>query len=375
MIGTLRAWYHRYFSDPEVVILAILLIVGFTAVVYLGNMLAPVFAALVIAFLLESMVRVLVRLHLPRLPAVVLVFLVFMTVLVLVLFFLLPLLSQQITELVAELPRMVARGQQVLMQLPELYPQLISPEQLNELNATIRGEIASLGQQLVSFSVSSLLGLITLMVYLVLLPLLVFFFLKDKQRLVAWVSKYLPRERGLASRVWVDVEQQIGNYVRGKFWEILIVWSASYLTFQTMELRYAMTLSLAVGLSVIIPYIGAVVVTFPIALVAYFQWGWTAEFGWLIGAYLVIQALDGNLLVPLLFSEVVDLHPIAIIVAVLFFGGIWGFWGVFFAIPLATLVQAVLSAWPRLGGNGDGKKSEEATPDPAGTGSPPLPLL
>jgi putative permease len=375
MIGTLRAWYHRYFSDPEVVILAILLIVGFTAVVYLGNMLAPVFAALVIAFLLESMVRVLVRLHLPRLPAVVLVFLVFMTVLVLVLFFLLPLLSQQITELVAELPRMVARGQQVLMQLPERYPQLISPEQLNELNATIRGEIASLGQQLVSFSVSSLLGLITLMVYLVLLPLLVFFFLKDKQRLVAWVSKYLPRERGLASRVWVDVEQQIGNYVRGKFWEILIVWSASYLTFQTMELRYAMTLSLAVGLSVIIPYIGAVVVTFPIVLVAYFQWGWTAEFGWLIGAYLVIQALDGNLLVPLLFSEVVDLHPIAIIVAVLFFGGIWGFWGVFFAIPLATLVQAVLSAWPRLGGNGDGNKSEEAAPDPAGTGSPPLPLL
>ena len=64
-------------------------------------------------------------------------------------------------------------------------------------------------------------------------------------------------------------------------------------------------------------------------------------------AYLVIQALDGNVLVPLLFSEVVDLHPIAIIVAVLVFGGIWGFWGVFFAIPLATVVQSVLKAWPR----------------------------
>ena len=63
--------------------------------------------------------------------------------------------------------------------------------------------------------------------------------------------------------------------------------------------------------------------------------------------YGFIQFLDGNLLVPLLFSEVVNLHPVAIIVAVLLFGGIWGFWGVFFAIPLATLVKAVYNAWPQ----------------------------
>jgi putative permease len=65
-------------------------------------------------------------------------------------------------------------------------------------------------------------------------------------------------------------------------------------------------------------------------------------------AYAIIQALDGNVLVPLLFSEVVNLHPVAIIVAILVFGGWWGFWGVFFAIPLATLVQAILKAWPRV---------------------------
>ncbi len=63
--------------------------------------------------------------------------------------------------------------------------------------------------------------------------------------------------------------------------------------------------------------------------------------------YLVLQALDGNVLVPLLFSEVVKLHPIAIILAILVFGGLWGFWGVFFAIPLATLAHAVIRAWPR----------------------------
>jgi len=63
-------------------------------------------------------------------------------------------------------------------------------------------------------------------------------------------------------------------------------------------------------------------------------------------AYAIIHALDGNLLVPLLFSEVVNLHPVAIILAILVFGGLWGFWGVFFAIPLATVVKAVINAWP-----------------------------
>ena len=63
--------------------------------------------------------------------------------------------------------------------------------------------------------------------------------------------------------------------------------------------------------------------------------------------YGVIQFIDGNVIVPLLFSEVVDLHPITIIVAVLAFGGLWGVWGVFFAIPLATLIKAIYKAWPR----------------------------
>ena len=82
-------------------------------------------------------------------------------------------------------------------------------------------------------------------------------------------------------------------------------------------------------------------------MIAFFQWGWGSEFAYLIIAYGIIQALDGNVVVPLLFSEAVNLHPVAIIVAVLLFGGLWGFWGVFFAIPLATLVKAVLHAWPK----------------------------
>jgi putative permease len=233
------------------------------------------------------------------------------------------------------------------MSLPVTYPRFISEAQVLQVIAAFKTELAGLGQNVVTWSLASVVGVITIAIYVVLVPLLVFFFLKDKNRIIAWFGSFLPEDHTLALRVWHDIDVQIGNYVRGKFWEVIIIWVATYATFAMMDLQFAMLLGLMVGLSVIVPYIGAAVVTIPVAIVGLFQWGWGSEFLWLMVAYAIIQGLDGNVLVPLLFSEVVDLHPIAIIVAVLVFGGLWGFWGVFFAIPLATVVQAVIKAWPR----------------------------
>ncbi len=339
-------WFKRTFSDPQLVVLLTLLVGGFVVVITMGDMLLPVLAALVIAYLLEGLVAPLQRLGIPRMVAVGIVFILFLIALGLILFGLLPLLSRQVSQLVQQLPSMVAKGQQVLMMLPEKYPELITAQQVQDVIAALGGEVGTIGQKVLSWSLASVVGVITLLVYLVLLPLLVFFFLKDKEKIIAWIAHLLPEDRKIAVHVWKEVDKQISNYIRGKFIEIVIVWSATYVTFALFGLQYAMLLSVLVGLSVVIPYIGATVVTIPVVLVAWFQWGWSPEFGWLLAAYFVVQAIDGNVLVPLLFSEVVSLHPIAIIVAILVFGGFWGFWGVFFAIPLATLVNAVIQAWP-----------------------------
>ncbi len=346
-MNVVREWFQRHFSDPQVVILALVLLLGFVVILTMGKMLAPVLAALVLAYLLEGLVAALQRLGAPRLLAVTLVFVIFVVALVFALLGLLPKLSYQVTQLFQQLPNIIEKGQNAIMHLPERYPGLVSEAQVADLMEAIRAELAGLGQRVVSVSMASVVGIMTLMVYLVLVPLLVFFFLKDKQRIIEWLQGYLPKERALTTQVWHEVNAQIANYVRGKVWEILIVGGVSYVTFMAMGLQYAVLLSTLVGLSVIIPYIGAAAVTLPIAAIAFFQWGWSSEFWYVLLAYGVIQALDGNVLVPLLFSEVVNLHPVAIITAVVVFGGLWGFWGVFFAIPLATLVQAVLKAWPK----------------------------
>ena len=242
---------------------------------------------------------------------------------------------------------MISASQKALLELPAKYPALITEDQIRELAVVLRSEIGGTAQYILSKTLASVPGLLAIVVYLFLVPLLVFFFLKDKELISDWISGFLPKQRRLAMKVWTQVNSQIAKYVRGKVWEIIVVWSVTYAAFSLFGLQYAMLLSVLVGLSVIIPYIGAVVVTIPVMLIAFFQWGWGPQTGWLIVTYGVIQALDGNVLVPLLFSEVVNLHPIAIIIAVLVFGGLWGFWGVFFAIPLATVVQVLLKVWPR----------------------------
>lgn len=341
-------WFQRIFSDAQAVILIMFVVLLTSIILIMGKDLAPVLASIVIAYLLEGIVQQLqYYLRLPRGLAVMVVFLLFLIFVLFVLIGLLPLISKQLSQLVQELPNMVVRGQQLLLSLPAHYPEFISEAQVLEAINLSKGDVGNLGQRALSWSLAAGIGFITIAIYLVLVPLLVFFFLKDKDLILQWLDDFLPQDHSLAKQVWNEVDRQIGNYVRGKFLEILVVWIATYAAFAYLGLQFAMLLALTVGLSVVVPYIGAVVVTVPVALVAFFQWGWGPDFFWLIGVYLVVQGLDGNILVPLLFSEVVDMHPIALIVAVLVFGGLWGFWGIFFAIPLATVVQAILKAWPR----------------------------
>jgi putative permease len=340
-------WFKRYFSDPQVVFLAVMLLGLLVVVLFMGNMLAPFIASIIIAYLLEGLVRALERRKVPRLLAVILVFSLFLIFLLIIMFGLFPVVSRQLKQLFDQVPVMFGATQKALLGLPVQYPEFISKKQIEELITALGSEMAQYGQTVLSISWSSVVGLITFLVYLILVPMLVFFFLKDKSTIIAWLHQYLPKNHQLAEKVWNNVDGQIGNYVRGKFWEILIVWAATYLTFSVLNVQFSMLLSVVIGLSVLVPFVGAAVVTVPVILIAWYQFGWSVDAAWVVLAHLVIQGVDGNIIVPLLFSEVVNLHPIAIIVAILVFGGIWGVWGVFFAIPLATLVQAVLTSWPR----------------------------
>ncbi|MEZ5572117.1 MAG: AI-2E family transporter [Halioglobus sp.] len=346
MLEIFRKWYQRYLFEEESVLLLVLLTVAVILLMTIGDILAPVLAGIVLAYLAQGLAGQVEKFGFPHWLAVAVSYLVFVGVFFGFIFALLPLAWRQMMSLVSVMPEMLERMQQFLGVLPERYPHIVSKQQLGELLNIAQAQFAGMGQAVVKRSLASIPGILVVMVYMILIPLLVFFFLKDRQQILDWLGSFLPSERPFLRRIWSEMNEQFANYARGKVLEVLIVGSVTYFAFTWLDMDYAALLALMVGLSVIVPYIGATLVTLPVVMVGFLQWGISTEFYYMFAIYMVIQVLDGNVLVPILFSEAVNLHPVAIILAVLFFGGIWGLWGVFFAIPLATLIKAIINAWP-----------------------------
>ncbi len=338
-------WYKRKFSDPHAVTLVVILICAFLFIALFSHLLMPVLVALAIAFLLDLPVNQMAKLKLSRTGATTVVVGAFVGISLISLLGLMPIIWKQSSNLLQEVPHMITEGQKYLLTLPEQYPEIIQASQIETFISTVKDKLLEWGEVALKASLNSISDIVALMVYLILVPLMVFFFLKDKRELLAGLMHFLPKERRMAVQVGQEMNQQILNYIRGKVIEILIVGISTTIAFILLDLRYSVLLGVLVGLSVLVPYVGATIVTIPVFFVALFQWGFSNELGYVMLAYGIIQALDGNVIVPLLFSEAVNLHPVTIIIAVIFFGGLWGFWGVFFAIPLATLVKAVINAW------------------------------
>ncbi len=342
---------NRHFSNEEAVYLVVLLIGSFVFFYLVGGLIAPVLIGLVLAFLLDGLVKKLNQAGMPVFLSVCLVFLFFLGAMIALVLFLVPLVWQQLRALVVALPSVFEQARNLLLGLAESSPGFVTVEQVDHWLSSITAEAAVLSGTILNSLLNEVPELVGTLLYLVIVPFSVFFFLKDGDRLLTWFTSLLPKNRSLLNRLGREMNSQLINYVRGKFIEILIVGSVAFVVFAFFGLNYALLLSVLVGLSVLIPFVGAAVVTVPVFLVAVVQYGWSMEFAGVFGAYLFIQFVDANFLVPLLFSTALDLHPITIVSSVLFFGGLWGFWGVLFAIPLATLIKAIYLAWPSQSAN------------------------
>ena len=345
MFELFQTWYKKKLGNPHSAALLGILLCGFGIIYFFSDLIMPLLVAIVFAYLLDTPIRVLTqKFKLPRTLSIVIVLGSTLSLLAIFITVLLPNLWNQTVGFVRDLPNMFNLLNTWLQALPEHYPELVDYAMLDSLMTSLRAKILGYGESLLTFSLNSLVSLVGLGIYAFLVPLMVFFLLKDKPLFVRSFLILMPKNRRLTTRVWMEMQQQINNYIRGKLLEIIIVGVVTYIILIFFDLRYPLLLSVAAGLSVLVPYIGAVLVTIPIALIALFQFGLSPDFYYVLLAFVISQLLDGNIVVPFLFSEAVNLHPLTIIVAVLIFGGLWGFWGVFFAIPLATLVKAVVNA-------------------------------
>ncbi len=348
ILQSITQWFERTFADPEVVSLFMTLVLGILLIEFFGGILMPIIVSIIIAYLLNSPVRWLVRLGCPRLLAVWLVYIIFLGLFIYGMLYVAPLIWRQLLNLIEQMPNNFFAAQVWLARFVDRHPFLFSTIDVQHTLSYFKEKSPMFGQTVLHASLRAIPSMAEMILYLVLVPLLVFFFLKDSQLILNWLKRFLPRRRLLVRRVSQEVYGKIGAYVKGRVIEIFIVGVIATIAFELLNLQYAILLGALLGLSVIVPYIGAIIVTIPIVILALLQWGLTAHFGYTLLVFAIILVVDANILFPILFAQTMDLHPVVIILSVLIFGGIWGFWGVFFAIPLATLVNAVLKVWPRV---------------------------
>jgi len=321
--------------------------IPFLFIEFFGAFFLPVIISVVLAYLFNSVVRLLERWKCPRLLAVAVVYLIFLGLFIFFLLVLVPNLWKQMTTLVSELPLAFTKSQAWITELMRHYPNVFSATLVGHVSTFFKDQVGDIGQYVLQFSLATISNVVQVVLYFVLVPLLVFFFMKDSKTILAWFNQFMPKDKSLVQTVWSEVNEKIGCYIRGRVIEIIIIAIVTSIAFSLLGLQYAVLLGSLVGLSVIIPYIGAVLVTIPVIIVGLMEWGLTAHFLYLVIVYTAIIVFDAYVLVAILFSETMDLHPVVIILSVVVFGGLWGFWGVFFAIPLTTFCNAVLHAWPR----------------------------
>jgi len=353
MFDQINKLFNKLFSNEESLIFSLLILTFLLVLYFFGGLLTPFIISLIFAYLLIGLTKNLIKYGLTELVSLIISYVIFLLSGIGFLVWLIPLIFQQTQAFFIEVPVWLNNFRSFIENLVQSNQELVSSDQISSFFTEFIGRLSSISQGVLDASISGIQDTLVFSIYLIMIPVLVFFFLFDKERIVRGFLMLLPKKRAMLSEVWIEMDDQLSNYVWGKGVEILIVGFAAAVIFGIMGLNYTALLSIIVGVSVLIPYVGAFLATIPVVVVAFLQFGIGFDLYMIVGLYLLLQALDGYLLVPILFSDAVKLHPVVIMLAVFVFGGIFGFWGAFFSIPLATFIKAVWNSWPSITAKND----------------------
>ena len=379
MYSLFKNWYYRHFSQPGTVEFALVLIAAFLVIYYFMWLVGPIVVALCLAYCLDWGVRALTRrFGLSRPVASTVVMILFIGFAASIILLLLPRVIKQGTDFynsvayysaettqsqsteggngdsafqmsANDLDYAIARNiEELVNKMPDPIPGMFTFEEIESgVNSVHQSLLNNIAQIMRNQIMPSVVNAFTWLMYMIIVPIFMYLMLMNKHVLQRRMRTYiLPNNQVLIHEFWPKINSQIEGYIRGKLIHIVIISIVNTSSFLVFGLNYAFLLGIGVGLSVVIPYGGAILIAIPVLLISVLQFGFSSTFAWLWAVYILIQLLDSNILTPMLFSKAMNLDAFSILAAILIFGGLWGFWGVFFSIPLATFISTLIVYWP-----------------------------
>jgi predicted PurR-regulated permease PerM len=320
----------RYWGIAAAVLFAVLYL--------LGNVILPFVVGGAIAYFLDPVADRLERAGLSRVAATVVISLVAVLVVVLLILSVIPSLISQLSALISAAPQFSQQFQDfLLLHFPELSD---STSTMRQTLTQIGEAISARGGELVNGLVTSALSLISVVVFIVVVPVVAFYLLLDWDNMVARIDSMLPRDHAPTLRqIASDIDAVLAGFVRGQVSVCLLLGTFYSVALMLAGLQFGLVVGAIAGAITFIPYVGSLVggaLAIGLALVQF--WGDWWSIGLIAAIFAIGQFVEGNILTPKLVGGSVGLHPVWLLFALSAFGSLFGFVGMLVAVPVTAAI-------------------------------------
>jgi predicted PurR-regulated permease PerM len=305
---------------------------------FLGDVLLPFIVGGAIAYFLDPVADRLERLGLSRAAATTVISLVALFLVILLVLAVIPTLVNQLRALVNAAPDIAKRLQVFLL---ERFPELAdSTSTIRQTLAEIGAAIQARGGQLAQGVLSSALGVISVFVFIVVVPVVAFYLLLDWDEMVQRIDAMLPRDHApTIRRLAREIDAVLAGFVRGQVSVCLALGTFYAVALMAAGLQFGPIVGAIAGAITFIPYVGSIIGgTLAVGLALFQFWGDWVQIGIIAAIFAVGQFIEGNILTPKLVGKSVGLHPVWLLLALSAFGSVFGFVGMLIAVPVAAAI-------------------------------------
>lgn len=305
---------------------------------FLGNVLLPFLVGGAIAYFLDPLADRLERMGLGRTAATALISLAVLVFVILLVLAVIPTLVNQLTALVNAAPDIARRLQGFLL---ERFPDLAdSTSTIRQTLAEIGAAIQARGAELAQGVISSALGVISVVVFIVVVPVVAFYMLLDWDRMLARIDAMLPLDHApTIRRLAREIDTVLAGFVRGQMSVCITLGTFYAVALMAAGLQFGLIVGAIAGAVTFIPYVGSIIGgTLAVGLALFQFWGDWLQIGLIAAIFAVGQFVEGNILTPRMVGKSVGLHPVWLLFALSAFGTVFGFVGMLIAVPVAAAI-------------------------------------
>lgn len=333
-------FWRKVFAWAAIVVVLIFFVVLFKQV------LLPFVVGLAVAYFLDPVADWLERKRAPRWLAATLAIAGFALAVLLVLVLAFPLLQTQFAAAAEALPRYAAKIEDLLGGLVSIASQTLDEGDLQRLRDAVGGQVGKaveLFGALAKKLFSSGMALINVSTFLFVTPIVAFYFLRDWDRLIAWLDRLIPRQHVATVREQARlIDQTLSGFVRGQATVCVVLGLGYGIALTLAGLQFGFVIGVLSGILAFIPYVGSIFGLVASVGLALLQFDDVFRIGLVAVIFVIGQVIEGNVLTPKLVGDRVGLHPVWVIFALFAGGAVLGFLGMLLALPTAAAIGVLV---------------------------------